>query len=286
MELAESITIRNNEDIAFIDIANEHASATISLFGGHVLSYVPSIDNQERLWLSPYAYLNGERSIRGGIPICWPWFGNLFPDNHPDLPSHGFLRTQHWKIRHSEESDKGTTIVLAPSFTRAKGFEHECNVELTIFVGATLDVSLMTENTGNEAFSFTGALHTYFEVESITTTVIEGITESYIDKLDAGAQKPAPDPYRITAETDRVHLQSDSASVIRCKDNIIARVEHQNNDSIVVWNPWQSAASISDMEPFGYQHMLCVETAITQGTTLKPGERHTLIQRIDPCQVI
>ncbi|APD90246.1 D-hexose-6-phosphate mutarotase [Alteromonas mediterranea] len=284
MPPVSSVTVSESNGLTFLDVDNALATARISLFGGHILSYVPKSDDKERLWVSPHAYLNGERPIRGGIPVCWPWFSDDHGREKGALPSHGFLRTQVWKLIDSKDDDSGTTIELSPSFTRADGFENECNVSMVIKVGNTMDVSLITENTGVAPFEFNCALHTYFHVDHIQHTLISGIEGQYKDKLDNWALKATPTPYAITGETDRIHLAPIKTADIEVDGNAFTQVVSEGNDSLVVWNPWQSAASISDMDPFGYKHMLCVETSLTQGKTLAPSECHTLKQTIVPRQ--
>lgn len=282
MSPVASVSLSESNGLSFVNIENEFASAKISLFGGHVLSFIPAADNKERLWVSPHAYLNGERPIRGGIPICWPWFANDHGRDDGELPSHGFLRTQVWKLVNSTEDSKGTTVELAPSFTRAEGFEYDCSVTLRVHVGENLQVSLETENTGVIPFSFNTALHTYFHVENIKHTELKGISGDYKDKLDDWAVKPTPAPYTIDAETDRIHLSAVKQTTIAVDDKDFTEVLSQGNDSLVVWNPWQSAASISDMDPFGYNHMVCVESSVTKGLELAPGEKAELVQTVRP----
>lgn len=282
MPPVSSVTVSESNGLTFLDVSNALASARISLFGGHVLSYIPKSDEKERLWVSPHAYLNGERPIRGGIPVCWPWFSDDHGREKGALPAHGFLRTQVWKLVNSEDTDNGTSIKLAPSFTRAEGFENDCKVTMLINVGETMEVSLITENSGVVPFEFNCALHSYFHVDHIQKTQLNGIEGDYKDKLDDWAVKPTPTPYTITGETDRIHLAPIEVAEIEVDGSPFTDVLSQGNDSLVVWNPWQGAASISDMDAFGYKHMLCVETSLTQGKTLAPGESHTLKQTILP----
>ncbi|BFT29992.1 D-hexose-6-phosphate mutarotase [Alteromonas sp. D210916BOD_24] len=282
MPTVNSVTVSEANGLTFLNINNEKASAKVSLFGGHILSFIPKGDNKERLWVSPHAYLNGERPIRGGIPICWPWFGDDHGREKGTLPSHGYLRTQMWKLAHSEDTVDGTKIELQPSFTRAEGFEFDCKVTLIIEVGNELSLSLITENTGVVPFDYNCALHTYFHVDHIENTRLKGIDGDYKDKVDDFKVKATPVPYVIDSETDRIHLNPIAHATIEVNDQDVTRVDSVGNDSLVVWNPWQGAASISDMDAFGYKHMLCVESAITQGKTLSPGEQHMLTQRVIP----
>ena len=252
MSICDSISVEESSGITFLQVDNAFATSRISLFGAHVLSFVPKSDNVDRLWLSPHAFLNGERPIRGGIPICWPWFADNHGREKGELPAHGFLRTQTWQIQSSEDTEAGTRIVLTPNFSRGEGFEYDCQVSYEILVGEQLSVTLKTENTGIVPFTFNAALHSYFAVESIGKTEITGIEGEYKDKLEDWAIKPTPSPYVFSGET------------------------------IVVWNPWQGAASIADMDAFGYRHMLCIETSVTNGVTIEPDHAHSITQIVTP----
>ena len=282
MSICDSISVEESSGITFLQVDNAFATSRISLFGAHVLSFVPKSDNVDRLWLSPHAFLNGERPIRGGIPICWPWFADDHGREKGELPSHGFLRTQTWQIQSSEDVEEGTRIVLTPTFTRGEGFEYDCLVSYEILVGKQLSVTLKTENTGIVPFTFNAALHTYFAVPSIGKTEITGIEGDYKDKLEDWAVKPAPVPYLFSGETDRIHQFAAPDVTIRVEDTPLTRVTSMGHDSIVVWNPWQGAASIADMDAFGYRHMLCVETSVTNDITVEPEHAHSITQIVSP----
>ncbi len=280
MSIAPSITIKETSGITFLNIDNPFATAQISLYGGHILSYIPKSDNIERLWLSPHAHMDGDKPIRGGIPICWPWFSDNHGREKGELPAHGFLRSQVWQLQKSEDTEKGTLVSLTPAFTRADGFEYDCEVTLEITVGESLSVNLITNNTGVVPFTFNTALHTYFEVPDINHVELKGLRGNYKDKTDNFSIKETPSPYRFSEETDRIHSDAAKELSLFAKNERLTQINSAGHDSIVVWNPWQSAASISDMDAFGFKQMICVETAITSGKELKPGESHTLNQII------
>ena len=282
MSICDSISVEESSGITFLQVDNAFATSRISLFGAHVLSFVPKSDNVDRLWLSPHAFLNGERPIRGGIPICWPWFADNHGSEKGELPAHGFLRTQTWQIQSSEDTEAGTRIVLTPNFSRGEGFEYDCQVSYEILVGEQLSVTLKTENTGIVPFTFNAALHSYFAVESIGKTEITGIEGEYKDKLEDWAIKPTPSPYVFSGETDRIHQHAAPDVTIDVENTALTRVTSMGHDSIVVWNPWQGAASIADMDAFGYRHMLCIETSVTNGVTIEPDHAHSITQIVTP----
>jgi glucose-6-phosphate 1-epimerase len=279
MQTNSTVSQGRHGELDTLVVDNEHAKIELTLFGAQILSFVPKHDGRERLWLSPHASLTGEKPIRGGIPICWPWFGNDTGQEDEHLPSHGFLRTQNWTLQNSDDAEDGTELTLVPSFTAYKQFDIVLDVSLKIKVGSALTVSLTTQNKDVKSMTFNTALHTYFSVEGVSQCELMGIEGDFKDKLDNWEIKTTPFPYTINSETDRIHLSTALNTQIKGL-NGTTLIEHQNHDSIVVWNPWTSAASMPDMDAFGYKNMLCVETAVTQWKELKPGESHTLTQRI------
>ncbi|WP_168171494.1 D-hexose-6-phosphate mutarotase [Lacimicrobium sp. SS2-24] len=278
MKLSTHVTQHiSAQGMPLITVAHPAASLRLSLFGGHILSYVPNTDKRERLWLSSEAVMDGSKAIRGGIPVCWPWFA---AHSQPDLPAHGYLRTQLWQVIQIDENVKNTRLVLQPEFTAAPGFEGQAGVSLIIEVGDALSVTLVTENTGEQSFTLCAALHTYFRVNDIEQVELMGLEGEYIDKLQQNRRQNTPSPYTIDAETDRIHL-CQTGEVVLKEPSHQTPVGSSGHDSIVVWNPGlEKAQAITDMPDNEYQHMLCIETAITQGIVIAPGHSHHLTQVI------
>lgn len=294
-----------------LHIDNQHAKVIISLFGGHVLSYVNKNDNKERLWLSKKAIFDGKTPIRGGIPICWPWFAAH--SHQADFPSHGYLRTQMWQLESINEGAQNSTInetqiVLVPTQTEQFSYQG-LSVKLVVDIGEKLKISLVTINKSHQDIALSQALHTYLKIDNIHQTSIQGVDSPYDDKPTGQKQLSAPSPYCFSEQTDRIHynklvddalnwcqfinilhaekpldiLQSGQSSA-ECK--VIRRVEHSGHDSTVIWNPWSAlSANMQDMTNDGYVTMLCVEAANTQSASipliLKPNQIHKLRQSIN-----
>lgn len=278
MQLSESTSLINQEALQLLIIDNEHAHSTISLHGGHVISFMPKQDHRPRLWLSENAILDAKKPIRGGIPICWPWFGAHSMDEN--CPSHGYVRTQQWHIIDCEDLSGKTVVRLQPQSCQGNGFSGQAQLTLVISVGIELDVQLITDNIGHADFSYTAALHSYFKVKDIQHCELIGLTGNYQDKLQNYALASTPVPYRFSGETDRVHLSAPHKLVLQqtIGNTDIVSCGH---DSIVVWNPWaDKAKTMLDMQDEGYRTMLCIETAVTQGQLITPGQSHTLQQTI------
>jgi glucose-6-phosphate 1-epimerase len=261
-----------------LDIENAHATVTLSLLGAQVLSFKPKHDPRERLFISDKARMDGSKPVRGGIPVCWPWFGA-----HPggsSHPAHGFVRTRVWRLTSNEDFDTHTRLVLEASDTTHAGFSGTAAVTLEVLVGRELTLKLHSRNTGSAPCGLTMALHTYFNVTDVHDCTLEGLRGTYSDKTRNWAMLETPTPYRFTEETDRVHLHA--APELRIVEaNCSTTIRSQGHDSIVVWNPWSTGVgAFADMGSEGWKRMLCVETAITQGLVLQPGQTHLLVQTL------
>lgn len=280
MDLCTGVTIAKKGKIDTIHIDTPYSTAIVSLFGGHVLSFIPKHDNRERLWLSNNAIFDGKKPIRGGVPVCWPWFSDAHNQDRSDLPSHGYLRTQKWSIINTSYEPSKTTIKLVPESHQGPGWQVNTPVSLIIEIGKTLKIALQTVNMHDEPVALNCALHTYFNIANIETVKLSGLSGKYRDKTKDWASFDTPADYVFNQETDRVHL--DQPEQIDITDNHLhTKVLSSGHDSIVVWNPWaQNSRNMNDMEDLGYQKMVCVETALTQEYSLLPGETHQLIQEI------
>jgi glucose-6-phosphate 1-epimerase len=271
-----SIMIRDN--VKVLHIENVFARAEISLFGGHILSFIPKHDGRERLWVSQNAIFDGKKAIRGGIPICWPWFGDHASNS--DVAAHGYVRTQKWEILNSKEMDTGTSITLKPTTSAGDGFEGDAQLTLTVHVGKQLNIQLRTTNLSHTALTYNCALHSYFAVSNINQCELLGLSGQYSDKTCGYQMFDTPQPYRFTQETDRVHNQQPSTLTI-IDEQIKSDILSSGHDSIVVWNPWQEKSiSMADMADDAYLTMLCVETAVTKGQEIAPKTTHILEQII------
>jgi len=291
----QSVTLENASHGLCVNIDTQYSSLSLSLFGGHVLSFIHKKDNKERLWLSRKAIFDGKTPIRGGIPICWPWFSSHA--NESSYPSHGFARTQMFTLSKVEEtlSERevvSTKLTLVPCKLGLFGYKN-LQMKLVVEVSSTLTISIVTNNNSDNAIALTQALHTYLQINDITSTVLKGVTSDYDDKPSSTRGNKAPSPYIFTGEVDRIHTFSHSNFSEQQDIEIFAKEPAQNiaklmqcgHDSTVVWNPWQEkSVSMKDMDDDGFKTMLCVEAANTQNTEhplqLEPSQMHTLSQTI------
>lgn len=256
--------IEGNGGLPFIRIRNSHADALISIYGGQILSFKPK-DTEEVLFLSEKAYFEEGKAIKGGVPVCWPWFGP-----HPEknsLPSHGFVRNRMWNVLHTGTTENGATKVSIGIHSTPETltiWPYSFTLILDITVSKTLRMELTTRNTGEQTFSMTQALHSYFSVADISLTSILGLEgKQYIDKTDNGSLRQQDGNVAISNEVDRVY--SDVPSLMTIVDDSMQRsiqISASGSKTAVVWNPWSEiSASSGDLQDDDYKRFLCVETA-------------------------
>lgn len=262
-----------------VRLMHGNAQALVALHGAQVLNW--TIDGSGLLWLSPIARIRPGKGIRGGIPVCWPWFGDS-PD--AGKPAHGFVRHREWQVLGSSASADGVSITLATATATADKalWPHDAEARLTVVLGDTLRLALETRNTGGAPFPLTQALHTYFRVTDIANVSVVGLEgRSYLDKLDGFARKRQSGPIGFAGEVDRIYV-GDTAS-ISLHDSGNGRhlsIASAGSKSAVVWNPWiDKTARLGDMgSPDAFRQMLCIETANAGDDviTLAPGATHIL----------
>ncbi|MCU7801062.1 MAG: D-hexose-6-phosphate mutarotase [gamma proteobacterium symbiont of Lucinoma myriamae] len=279
-----------------IKVNNKWASATISLYGGQILEFQPHDQIKPVLWLSDKAIYKHGKAIRGGVPICWPWFGDyddgsLFAEGS-SLPAHGFARTLMWDIVSTESlANDVTQIVLhMPCQKNCQQYQtiqphFECDLKLKISISKELKLELMTSNRGDHEVSISNALHAYFNVSDIHNLSISGLEQvSYSDKLQEGKMFMQETEFSLTQETDRIYV--DTKSDVTLNDTGFSRtitIKKQNSLSTVVWNPWyENSKCMSDMSDEAWLSMVCIEPANvhTNQTTLQPGEIQQLTTSI------
>jgi glucose-6-phosphate 1-epimerase len=266
-------------DYPVIEVDNEYAKASIALHGAHVMEFQPR-GADPVLWLSRDAVYSEGKAIRGGIPICWPWFGR-----HPggELPAHGFVRNRFWQMESSEQLDNGATRLVMSIGDDDKSrsmWDYRFRLRLTIVVGNELSLSLEMENLGSSSFTITGALHSYFNVADVSKVDVLGLEGvEYIDQL-LGHKAIQAGPVRFDGELDRIYYPARANEIVRdyqLKRDIL--LKKMGSFSTIVWNPWVAKAGLmTNFEQGGYRNMVCVETANAADdiVQLLPNEPHVL----------
>ena len=265
------------------------ATAVVALQGAQVLSYVPP-NQSEVLWLSPVAKLGTGKAVRGGVPVCWPWFGP-----HPidqTKPAHGFVRASPWSVTGSAAKLGRARLVLAydASPKSQPDWPHRALAEIEITLAETLTIALSTENRGENDLLLTQALHTYLAVGEIGAVTVNGLVDRpFIDQLSPGPMRREHEPISVKAEIDRIYQDSEGPVIVTDrKGGRHIRVSKTGSRSTVLWNPWvEKSARLGDMGGDGYRHMLCVEAANAGNdtVTLAPGERHRLTTELSVTKI-
>jgi glucose-6-phosphate 1-epimerase len=285
-----------NGGFPLICIDNDHARAEISVYAGQVLAYQPEQEQHDLLFVSEHALFQPGKAIKGGIPVCWPWFGRD-PDDR-GRPDHGFVRARGWKLLSTETMVDGATRVRLgcrdDEATRAL-WPYRFALELEVTVGATLAVALVTRNTGPAPVTITQALHTYFNVGDVRRAQVLGLAgHSYLDKvaLSDPTATPAADPdapveqsgpINFDGPVNRIYL--DTADRLIIDDPSFGRqiqIDREGSRSAVVWNPWiEQSRQMGDFGDDEYLGMVCVETtnAATDAVTIAPGASHRMASR-------
>jgi glucose-6-phosphate 1-epimerase len=287
LQLQRKFGIKNIVSIAekapaypVIEVENEYARASIALHGAHVMEFQPRGEGPV-LWLSRDAVYSEGKAIRGGIPICWPWFGG-----HPDgeLPAHGFVRNRFWQLESSEQLENGSTRLIMSTCDDDRSrsmWDYRFRLRLTVVVGNELSLALEMENLGSSVFTVTAALHSYFSVADVSEVDVLGLEGvEYIDQLLGDKHLIQTGPVRFDGELDRIYYPARADEILR--DYQLSRdilLKKTGSRSTVVWNPWVTKAdTMADFEQGGYRNMVCVETGNAGGdiVQLAPNVPHVL----------
>ena len=252
------------------------------MFGGQVLSYRPAGSDSDELWVSPLV-ATPPTPIRGGIPICWPYFGKE-NQTDSDVPSHGYARTAEWRATGSQTlADGSVELQLAPEGLDWLGLR----VALTVHVGETLRIGLHTTNIGEQQEILTEALHNYLHVSDATTVRVDGLSGlSYEDKFDDLTVKTQDGDWHLPDDEQRSdRLYPDAGGTYRLVDRGLdrtVRVEGVGARTAVVWNPGPDvAAGMADVGKH-WREFVCVETANAGPNllTVEPGATVDMWQTI------
>jgi len=261
----------------YIEIKNSSASAKIALNGAHIFHYQQTT-KEPLLWLSEISDFENEKSIRGGIPICWPWFGM---NKNENLPQHGFARMSLFELTNISELAPNNTqvsFILKDTQESRKLWPYSFILEYTLTVSDKLSLELKTTNKDSKDFKITQALHSYFKISDILDVAIIGLDKK--PYLDALTMKDGIQDGKISFDTevDRIYKEVDSKINLIDKDKIIS-IENKGSSSTVVWNPWiDKCLRMSAMKGDAYKRFVCIESAnaLDDFKIIKPNQTHTL----------
>jgi glucose-6-phosphate 1-epimerase len=272
-------------------IRHGQAEVLVAQQGAHILSY--QIDGQPPIiWLNDKAVFKTGKSIRAGVPVCWPWFG-VFERNPQSVKAmrvsdepagaHGFVRAMDWELGGIEAEEHGIKVEFKLPYPDGgfAGWPHEVDLTLTLRLDAQLHISLTSHNRGGDSVSISQALHSYFAVSDVRNVHVEGVDGlNYIETLDNWNTATQQGDLQFAGETDRIYL--DAPPQLSIVDPAWERrivLTATGSRTAVIWNPWiDRAAAFSDMDNDGWQRMLCIETANVLGdvVNLAPGASHTM----------
>jgi glucose-6-phosphate 1-epimerase len=270
--------VAGNGGLAKVCITTAATRGEMYLHGAHVTSWQPR-GAEEVLFVSAQSQWEPGRAIRGGVPICFPWFANKA--NDPHAPAHGFVRTTAWQLESIVQV--GDTVALS-MFTESnestkKWWPADFRLVHRATFGSELRLELVVRNTGSTSLRFEEALHTYFRVGQIEKALLQGLSEvHYVDKTDSNRKKTQQGPIAITSETDRVYTNTEGP--IALEDHALCRridVTKENSFTTVVWSPWiEKAGAMSDFGDAEWKQTICIEASNVSdfAVLLAPGQQH------------
>lgn len=277
MEEKLPMSVRLNEDLAgypIYEISHPACEARVALHGAQVLSWKPAYED-EVLYTSPKAVFREGKAIRGGLPICWPWF-NAHPAD-PGMPSHGIARTRFWDFRSASESDEGVVL----KFEMSEGI---WNTEVTLMLGEVLEVMLEMRNPNEIPIVVSGALHPYFAVSDIEQVRIVNLDGAdYLDTVGEPKMRKQKGPLVFRGEVDAMYESSNSVLLVDDLSGRTLLIEKSGSPTTVVWNPWkEKSAALADLPDEGYRKFCCIESAIAndKAVIVMPGTSATLGMRV------
>jgi glucose-6-phosphate 1-epimerase len=264
------------DELEAIKITHPLFSATLLLQGAQLIEFCPnSNQNKNLLWLSESAEYKLGSPIRGGIPICWPWFGNLDKNptviqsqiRNPDSASaHGFARSMPWQVKdiHEDCHFVEITLVLTSSEQSKALWPYEFNLEAKFTFSKKLALTLTTTNNDTHPFSISQALHTYLPTDNIEQSYIHTTSHlNYIDALDNWKTKQQQGRIGFYEETDRLYFFNENNYSLKLESpGKSLQINNKHSQSAVIWNPWiEKSKRLSQFGSSDFQKMLCIETA-------------------------
>ncbi len=247
-------------------ITTDDCRGSFYLHGGHVAEFQPS-GAEPVLFLSDKAVYQEGKAIRGGIPVCFPWFGAK------QSPSHGPVRTERWTVTGTERTDLGVLVTL-----QCKTDTFQLNYRITF--GRQLSLEMCITNFSTSAATCELALHTYFTVDDITKVKITGLENAeFLDQLTGDTIPATAEPIGFSAETDRIY--HGEVKQILLADSSLGRtiaLQPSGSRSTVVWNPWvEKSKRMDDFGDDEYPRMCCIETANIDPNAIRlgPGDSAT-----------
>lgn len=285
MQAVAGVTVvAGNGGLAVVKIAREGMEGEVYLHGGQVTRWKPAGGN-DVLFTSAQSQWAEGKAIRGGVPICFPWFGPKPGD--ATAPQHGFARTRTWKLE--KVAEEGGNVVVEVSLTSddatRKLWPYDFAMRNRITFGSTLKMELEVRNTGSSAFSYEEAQHSYFAVGDVQGVVVEGLDDyQYSDKTQGGARVRQRGDVTFRGEVDRPYFDTrENVVIVDGSTGRRVTIAKTNSDATVVWNPWiDKARELKDLGDDEWQKFVCVESCNLgdNAVKLEPGESHVMTTEV------
>lgn len=277
--------VKLSSDLSALIIEHKTTQAKISLHGGQVLSWKPT-GERDVFWVSKKSAFEQGKAIRGGIPLCWPWFGVHPSDSENKEGNHGFARSQLWKVDNIHITEQGVEVSLSwQGKNMSDLWPFACRLTQVLFFGDSFNqVFTMTNLSENDAY-YTGALHSYLSVSApANTTLTELAKASFDDKLTGKACTPQPLVTTLAngiEPVDRVYYSNEVMSVVDSHWQRTIELKTTNTKQWVFWNPGvELANNMADIHERGEQEFICLEAANTQRQLISAGKSLTMEQNI------
>jgi len=263
-----------------VRITTPQCTGEMYLYGAQVTSWKPT-GAQEIIFLSSKAVFIEGKAIRGGIPICFPWFRAKSDD--PKAPAHGLVRTETWTLESIEQKSGAINVTMSTQSDAdtKRLWPHDFRAVLQATFGAELKLAFTVANTGAAPFRFEEALHTYHTVGDIHKARVRGLDGvTYLDNTNSNRENKQSGEVAISGPTDSAYMNSQSAfDLLDPALNRRIHIAKQNSNTTVIWNPWIEAAhAMADFGDDEWQQMLCAEAAniMANAVELPTGKSHTL----------
>lgn len=278
--IEDHIIFSEENHYIIVELNSKFSKTRISLYGAQVLSFTPK-GERDLLFLSKESYYQEGKAIRGGIPVCWPWFGAHPTDTTKS--SHGFARLSKWQVKSSSSNNDilNLQLELNDSENTRKIWPYKFKAIISITVGKTLSVELTTLNTDKLPFTITSALHSYLNISNSEKINISGLEDTrYMDDVKNIECQQAESLLSLQGEIDRRYIKTSTACTIddsNYKRKI--KISKKGSEITVVWNPGPVLAKkMIDLGDMEYQNMVCIEAANTLNDSIhiQPGQKHSL----------
>ena len=272
-ELYPALHQPGDKGLPMLVVENALGRAVIAPHGAHLMAF-KATGQREMLWVSPKTALEAGTPIRGGIPLCLPWFGPG-PDGKA---MHGFARTMNWTVLAAEQLDCGATrlvLGLDGDASVSALWPHAFAFRLEVTVGSELKLKMTVRNRGSETAPLAFAFHTYFAVPDVAQAGVTGLEgATYIDKMDNFTRKTQQGEVTISAVTDRIYLDVPPEQTLYTAAG--ATQIASDCSCCIVWNAWDNDRNIADLGTDNHRGYLCVEPGdvADHAVTLPPGETY------------